>query len=90
MTIIDDLTPVYYGLQKGKLIVRGTTTDELDFKLLVTFYNADEESLDSRYIPLTFTTAQKQAFIDAIVNEIDALETATGLTRYEPPESPLP
>ena len=88
MTIVDDLTPVHYGLGNGKLIIRGTTVDELDFQLFVQFYNAAEQQLDSRYIPLTFTPAQKQIFIDAIAAEIASLESETGLTRYEPPDQP--
>lgn len=84
MTIVDDLTPVHYGLGEGKLIIRGITVAELDFQLLVHFYNAADRRLDSRYISLTFTTAQKQAFIDVVAAEIASLEAATGLTRYEP------
>lgn len=86
MTIIDDLTPAHYGLREGKLIIRGTTVDELDFRLFVHFYNEADKPLDQRYISLTFSTAQKQAFIDVIAAEIASLEAATGLTRYEPPD----
>lgn len=82
MTVIDDLTPTQYSLSNGKLIIRGKTVGELDFKLFVEFYNAADQLLDSRYIPLTFTPAQKQAFIDVIAAEIASLEAATGLTRY--------
>lgn len=86
MTIIDELTPIYYGLGDGKLIIRGTSVDALDFQLLVHFYNEAGEPLDQRYVPLTFNTAQKQAFIDVVAAEIASLESATGLTRYEPPD----
>lgn len=86
MTIIDDLTPVHYGLGNGKLIIRGTSVDELDFQLFVHFYNEAGAPLDQRYVPLTFTPAQKQAFIDVIAAEIASLEAATGLTRHEPPD----
>lgn len=86
MTVIDDLTPTQYALGGGKLIIRGTTVAELDFRLFVEFYNAADERLDSRYIRLTFTDPQKQVFLDTIAAEIVSLEAATGLTRYEPPD----
>lgn len=90
MTIIDDLTPTQYSLGRGKLIIRGTNVAELDFKLFVEFYNEMDERLDSRYVSLTFTDPQKQVFLDVIADEIDTLETATGLTRYEPPDLEAP
>lgn len=85
MTVIDDLTPTQYGLEDGKLIIRGTSVADLDFRLLVYFYNAVDRPLDHRYISLTFTPAQKQIFIDAISAEIASLEAATGLTKYTLP-----
>lgn len=88
MSVIDDLTPTQYSLSGGKLIVRGTTVAELNFQLLVEFYNAAGERLDSRYVSLTFTNPQKQVFLDVIAAEIASLEAATGLTRYVAPPMP--
>lgn len=84
MSIIDDLTPAHYGLEGGKLVVRGTTAATLHFKLLLHFYNDEYKNLGHRDITLTFSTAQKTAFINAIAAALATLEADTGLTRYEP------
>lgn len=85
MTIVDDLTPTQYGIHRGKMIVRGNDLASLRFQLQVHIYNASDQALDARYVDLSFSDGQKQAFLGAVAAAISDLEASTGLTRYEPP-----
>lgn len=83
MTIVDDLTPARYSVLDGKLVIRGTTIASMEAGLLVELRNSSGEPLDTRYIELPLSDAEKQAIISAVASKLTELESQTGIVREQ-------
>lgn len=79
MSIIDDLTPVYYRLQRI-----GLQRNESDVVAIadLTILNAAGTVLATHNPSATLTPAEKQALAGFVNRELAAFEAATGLTEW--------
>lgn len=79
MSIIDDLTPVYYRLMRI-----GLQRDGLDVVAIadLTILNAEGTVLTTHNPSTTLTPAEKQALAGFVNRELAAFETTTGLTEW--------
>lgn len=85
MTIIDDLTPVYYRLMRFGAEQQGTDVVLLwDLDVL----NAEGSILATVHPSTTLTTQEKQYLAGFVDRKAAAFEAATGLTKYVEPEEP--
>lgn len=83
MSIVEDLTPVYYKLVRiGLQRFGGDVVAIADLRIL----NAIGMPLATHNPDVTLTQAEKQALAGFVNRELAAFEAATGLTEWEEPE----
>lgn len=83
MSIIDDLTPVYYELTRiGVQRENGDVVAIADMRIR----NADGKILITHNPQTTLTPQEKQALGEFVNRELAVFETATGLTEWVEPE----
>lgn len=83
MSIIEELTPVYYKLLRiGLQQKNGNVIAIADMHIL----NADGRVLATHNPSTTLTTAEKQALAGFVNRELAAFEAATGLIKWVEPE----
>jgi hypothetical protein len=87
MSIVTDLTPTQYSL-----IRIGLQQDDTGVVAIadIRIYNADGQQLATHNPSTTLTTNEKQVLAGFVNRELAAFEAATGLTKYVPPEEPIP
>lgn len=79
MTVIDDLTPVYFSLMRiGIQRIDGEVIAMADVNIL----NAMGEQVTVRNPSTTLTAAEKTALLAFITRELGMYATATGLTEW--------
>jgi len=87
MSVITDLTPTQYSLTRIGLQQEGTSVVAIADMMI---HNADGRRLATHNPSATLTQNEKQALIGFVNRELAAFESATGLTKYVPPEEPTP
>ena len=85
MGLIENLTPVYFILTRvGIQRSNGDVVAIADMQIL----NADGKQLATHNPSTTLTPQEKQVLAAFVNRELEAFETATGLTEWIPPEEP--
>jgi hypothetical protein len=80
MTIVDDLTPVHYQLNRIRFHRQGADVIAIaDLQIL----NAAGDRIAADHPLTTLTQAEKQALQAFVTRELAAYETATGLTEWQ-------
>jgi len=79
VSIVTDLTPIYYRLQRiGIQRSNGNVVAIADMQI----FNADGRILATHNPSTTLTTQEKQALAAFVNRELTAFEAVTGLTEY--------
>jgi hypothetical protein len=79
MTVIDQLTPVYYRLVQMRIVRDGADVKAIGYMEIL---NANGSRIGADFPATTLTAGEKTALQAFLTRELGVYETATGLTEW--------